>query len=457
MCPQAQPSGALQTGAMEQTMKYLYVDNFRGFSNTYIPLLDINFLVGENSTGKTSLLNLLKLLSTSNFWFDNNFNTDEIKLGHFEDIVSITSADRSYFSVGIIDDEVPTKDSEDTTIEAFLLTFIEKDGLPQPAMYLLYQDGIEFRIKTGPRQIKYKQRTVAETGNSEGFIGAIFSEWVNAYKTDKSGKGYSVAPEHLSHIPLPFAPAIIKDLEENQEKRGREKLTGLLIPPFIKNMVWLAPVRTKPQRTYDEYRLSFSAEGDHTPYLIKKLLEKNGTDGDFRSFIEKFGNNSGLFESISIQQYGQKVTAPFELDVVLNDNQIPINFVGYGVSQSLPVIVELFARPKGAWYAIQQPEVHLHPKAQAALGDAFFDLAVAENKRFFIETHSDYVIDRLRMNYRRQEIKHKPDAQILFFQRDASGNQIYSITIGENGELPGDQPEAYRGFFIHETLNLLEL
>ena len=33
-----------------------YVDNFRGFSDTYVPISDVNFFVGENSSGKTSLL-----------------------------------------------------------------------------------------------------------------------------------------------------------------------------------------------------------------------------------------------------------------------------------------------------------------------------------------------------------------------------------------------------------------
>ncbi len=435
-------------------MKHLYIDNFRGISDTYIPLCDISFLVGENSTGKTSLLSLLKLLTTETFWFRNNFNTDEIKLGQFEDIVSINAEDRSYFSIGWIDDGAPAEDSEDTAIEAFLLTFTEKQGLPQPAMYISYQGGTEFRIKIGPNQIKYKQRKVTETDDCESFIRQIFSTWVTAYKTDKGGKDYSVAPKGLLNVPLFFLTNFIKTMNSDKEKRTHIFDTPLQI--LFENTAWLAPVRTKPQSIYDESGPNFSAEGKHTPYLIKRLFEKKGEVNNFRSFIETFGKNSGLFESISIKPYGRGGTAPFELDVVLNKNPININFVGYGVSQSLPVIVELFARPLGTWYAIQQPEVHLHPKAQAALGDALFELAVTENKTFFIETHSDYIIDRLRMNYRKKS-ESKPKSQILFFHRDASGNRIYTIAIDENGELPDDQPEAYREFFIHETMDLLEL
>jgi predicted ATP-dependent endonuclease of OLD family len=50
-------------------MKYfLFVDNFRGFQDTCIPITDVNFLVGENSTGKTSMLSLIKLFSGPDFF-----------------------------------------------------------------------------------------------------------------------------------------------------------------------------------------------------------------------------------------------------------------------------------------------------------------------------------------------------------------------------------------------------
>ena len=42
-------------------MNYIYVDNYRGFSKTLVPIGEVNFLVGENSTGKTSILGLIKL------------------------------------------------------------------------------------------------------------------------------------------------------------------------------------------------------------------------------------------------------------------------------------------------------------------------------------------------------------------------------------------------------------
>lgn len=61
----------------------LYIDNYKGFSDTLITFDDVNFFVGENSTGKTAVLNLLEVISQPNFWVVPDFNSDDIELGYF--------------------------------------------------------------------------------------------------------------------------------------------------------------------------------------------------------------------------------------------------------------------------------------------------------------------------------------------------------------------------------------
>jgi predicted ATPase len=129
----------------------------------------------------------------------------------------------------------------------------------------------------------------------------------------------------------------------------------------------------------------------------------------------------------------------------------------YGVAQALPAVVEMFVHPEGTQFAIQQPEVHLHPKAQAALGDLIFQLATKEKKQFFIETHSDYTIDRFRLSYKENQGKPKINSQILFFHKSSEGNCVYPIDILENGWYSDNQPESFRQFFIHEEMRLLGL
>jgi predicted ATP-dependent endonuclease of OLD family len=66
-------------------MQYLYLDNFRGFQTANIPIRDVNFLVGENSTGKTSLLSVLRIFSSPHFMMGDAIDDEEPLFGHFEE------------------------------------------------------------------------------------------------------------------------------------------------------------------------------------------------------------------------------------------------------------------------------------------------------------------------------------------------------------------------------------
>jgi hypothetical protein len=243
-------------------------------------------------------------------------------------------------------------------------------------------------------------------------------------------------------------------------RQRKKKGDFVFYPPeidFPPELVWLAPIRTKTKRTYDQLTQElFSPEGAHTPYLIRRMLRSRSKAAaiKFRDFIAKVGKASGLFQDVRIRNFGRGTTAPFELDIVLDGKAFNVSNVGYGVSQALPVLVEVLARPHNTWFAIQQPEVHLHPRAQAALGDVFFELAAEDHKLFLVETHSDFTIDRFRMKYK-NERAYKPDSQILFFERRDRHNIITPLVIGKTGDLPADQPQSYRKFFIREQMDML--
>lgn len=442
-------------------MRYLYVDNFRGFQDTYIPIKDVNFFVGENSTGKTSILGLLKLLSSTTFWFNQEFNTEEVSFSHFKDIVSANSGNKKSFTVGLID--VCSKDAKgekevDDIIRAYVMTFTQKDGMPFLKKYTYKLDDKEVHILFSNKTIKYKFSFIRDLACDNSFIKNTYKKWIEEHK--RENKGYSLIPvklgESILAVPLLIISSIVNDLVSDEKIKKDYRIRHLESSPFFNvDMAWLAPIRTKPKRTYDSYKSDYSPEGGHTPYLIKKILSKEANAKGFKKFIKEIGIKSGLFEGVAVKQFGRGATSPFELKVIINGKPLNVCSVGYGVSQSLPVLVELFARQKETWYAIQQPEVHLHPKAQAALGSVFYSLAITEGKKFFIETHSDYTIDRFRINYRKNKDIKKPVAQILYFEREKNGNKIHQLEIGTDGELPQDQPKCYREFFIKEEMDML--
>ena len=433
--------------------RYLFIDNFRGFSNAYIPIVDVNFLVGENSSGKTSVLSLLKLFSSSHFLMGKDFfNDEDVNFGHFSDMVSAHAEDRTYFRIGLIDEEANNKAG--TSASGMLLTYREHAGIPQLSKLSRTMGNRCAHLRFEERQISYRFHDLPQgVTEAQKMASVVIPDWISEHSSD--GPGYKLLniPEGLVEVPIFLV--LSWAVQSSKDKKGPSfEFPGpQAFPPEV---VWVAPIRTKPRRTYDELQRAFSAEGSHTPYLIKKILDSSEAK-KFQEFITRAGAASGLFQSIETKTFGSEVRAPFEVDVVLDDKALNLSTVGYGVSQSLPIFVELLFRPHGSVFAIQQPEVHLHPRAQAALGDVFFEMAIKDKKRFLIETHSDFTVDRFRMNYRKNNGHSRLNSQILFFERHNKMNTVTPLKIDSKGNLPSKQPDSYRRFFIGEEMLLLGL
>ena len=90
------------------------------------------------------------------------------------------------------------------------------------------------------------------------------------------------------------------------------------------------------------------------------------------------------------------------------------------------------------------------------LGDLIAQLARTDAKKFFIETHSDFLIDRYRSNIKNHQKESSGfNSQILYFQHSNGINKVHPIKIEPDGTVSGDQPTDYREFFIRESLSLL--
>ena len=446
-------------------MKYVFLDNFRGFKNTLLPILDVNFLVGENSTGKTSILNIVKLLSSRDIWLSSDFSLREVGISSYRDAVSAESPDKSSFSVGAIFLENQNDQANSGALQLtgfrptgswlIVLTFSEREGMPSLKSVVSIKNGVQVNLKYGKNKVLYKVFENNELACCQELVARDIKKYSDLWKND--GRGYKKLDGFGGYSALLPAFVVLAQIEviHKNSKEGGEGAPTLGFPVLAEDIAWIAPIRSKPRKTYDEHSLDFSPEGDHTPYLLRKQLDSRSGSEKFRKSMESFGKDSGLFKSVQIKKYGKGASEPFELDVVLARAPLSVDSVGYGVSQALPVVVELFARRGGAWFAIQQPEVHLHPRAQASFGEVVYNLACLEKKKFFVETHSDYLIDRFRVVARKE--KKEVSSQILYFERSGKGNTVFPIGIDVEGRMPSDQPKGYREFFIKEEMKILEI
>ena len=127
--------------------------------------------------------------------------------------------------------------------------------------------------------------------------------------------------------------------------------------------------------------------------------------------------------------------------------------VGYGVSQSLPILVDIGSHTGLAVFLLQQPEVHLHPRAQAELATVFAASTRENGNSFMIETHSDHIVDRMRILVRQGKIPAE-DVSILYFEPVKNAVQIHNIEVDSDGNLE-NAPPGYRDFFLRESDRLL--
>lgn len=441
-------------------MPVIYFDNFRGFTKTFLPLKDVNFFVGENSSGKTSVLKLIKVLSDSRFWFNNEFSSEDAELGYFSEIVSHTDPSKKFFEIGILSDHDENSDG----LIAIKIKFYSKEGIPAISEIRLLIDGINFQAVFMAKGLKYRMNTVQINDQNPFQRLEFFKSWIS--NSQLSAKRFRVdnESEYLFDNKLPLIFAFQTIISKHLSAKAKKKRHIFLMPNFLQDIAWMAPIRTDPKRTYDSYKTSFNPDGTHAPYLLKKLLGDSTKEerDKVKSILKKFGSDSGLFDNIEIKSLGKSDTSPFELQVLLHNQPLKITNVGYGVSQVLPLVIEIIARQSGTWFAIQQPEIHLHPRGQAAFGDFVYKSAKNDNQKFIIETHSDYTIDRFRLKLSRDRIENvdladQIKSQIVFFSRKSGRNKLTCIPILSNGNLSEDQPSEFKEFFIKEQLDILTM
>ena len=167
--------------------------------------------------------------------------------------------------------------------------------------------------------------------------------------------------------------------------------------------------------------------------------------------IGRFGKKLNLWDDIALEERGADGST--EISVRTGAGSHNLLDVGYGVHSLLPLVSAIENADTPCMFLLQQPEVHVHPIAQAGLAQ---QMAKGPHD-FIIETHSDHLVDRFRLCVL-QEILQPEELVILYFEKGMNGNesQIFNISVDSQGNIV-DAPDRYRDFFLTETERLLGL
>ena len=444
-------------------MNEITVKNYRCFhSEQRARLAPLTLLVGENSTGKTSFMAMIRALTDIADGVRNpDFKEDPYDLGSFDEIAhrrGASGGQAKSFKAGI-SYKMTGKGDESKNFE---VTFGESGTIPVPIRKKV-SSGKTWMEVTSDNDESYS----LQVGTSRGSWKLKFpleERWLFAYEVILPFPHYSFVLEE--RLKSAQSNGINLESVAGAPSIGSEDVASLRRLFFYQSLFnpgrlfASAPVRSKPRRTYDPSRLNTDPEGDYVPmYLADVFFSDKQTWANIKSKLEDFGRASGLFDEISIKRFGERRSEPFQVLIrkLGGGPQSPkhnLIDMGYGLSQALPVITELLRKDAPSLALLQQPEVHLHPKAQAALGSLFCQIASAKCQ-LVIETHSDHLIDRVRMEVRDGNSALKPaDVSILWFERQDLDVKIHSLRIDQEGNIE-DVPETYRDFFMKETARSL--
>ncbi len=168
--------------------------------------------------------------------------------------------------------------------------------------------------------------------------------------------------------------------------------------------------------------------------------------------ISRVGTELGLWKNIDVNDVGSG--GGKEVTVTLIGGSYNLKDVGYGVHSILPLVHAIAVADVPSIFLLQQPEIHVHPIAQARLAQY-----MAEGPHdFIIETHSDHIVDRFRLCVMEQVLQPE-ELSILYFERskeDGSESNIHNISVDSKGNIE-NPPDSYRDFFLTETERLLGL
>lgn len=215
------------------------------------------------------------------------------------------------------------------------------------------------------------------------------------------------------------------------------------------NINYVSPLRAHPKRYYmlDKAKLNLTLDTLDGDAIAEVLKDNKPLTIKVNNWLTKFGIE------VDVKEFKEVI---HHLVVKQNNLDLDITDVGFGISQVLPVIIQGFLSDKNSTTIIEQPEIHLHPKIQADLADLFIDIIkVSSGRKLIIETHSEYILKRLRRRISEGKISSDKVSICLFSpQTKNKGAEVDVLEIADKGffEWPED---FYGGELFKDTTEFL--
>lgn len=193
-------------------------------------------------------------------------------------------------------------------------------------------------------------------------------------------------------------------------------------------------------------------KADHAGIMLPEQLQIPGTSAIFSHQVEAWMSAVLGEMQLSVKVDGLKAQTELRIRNELTQESVLPTQTGFGISYVLPIITAGLwaAAQKNKVLIVENPEAHLHPSAQSAVGK-FLALVADSGVQVIVETHSEHVVDgaRVQMTF----LQRTGDMLVNYMTHDSEQVKILELNLNSKGEL-SDWPE---GFFDQKQIDLREL
>lgn len=266
----------------------------------------------------------------------------------------------------------------------------------------------------------------------------------------------------LASLGIKYADGTVKELVSSVGGDGDKSQNGAPVASAtsaikvinqLRNVYFISADRQGPRNYVSRTDENTDNVGVHGEYVINTIKSK---EGEILKEVVKAISDIMGGASISVKDIDTEYIKILLDSVDQNEGFKPVN-VGFGYSYILPIVVLPLIVDEGSKLFIENPEAHLHPGAQSRMMNFLMSIAQKRNLQLFIETHSDHIINSLRIAVKKNSfgLEHS-QTQIIHIDRE-EGSCLpipYSIKIDKDGNL-SDYPKGFMEEWGNQMIELV--
>lgn len=463
----------------------LRITNFRCFKKATLRVAPVTLITGANSAGKSSLVApLLAYAQTDGMPALLSPNGHHVEMGGFKEMAHGRS---KTLGVGF-DAKVSRRLDSRFTVDAAFSGNPASSGLRLRDLnivgnyykMILSSTGdkyeMTYRIKPGDsrilrelkeiRQLPDEAEAPPDSADSETVLTAV-AAYVEAtfeqlqliatnVEFDSEREPLDVVDDNMpseGKVDVASADELFKVIYSNRDLM--ESLVSIHIRDLTREMrrqlAFVSSFRLAPERTYYEVSKADLKVGRHGQNYVEQIAHWTSVGAPE---IASLRADLAELDVLSDLEIGRLGAGRMELRGRPKPKSPLTNLadLGFGTSQLLPVLVAINQMTTGGTFVVAQPETHLHPEAQARLASYFVRLAKERDITFIVETHSEYLINRLRRLVAEGAVG-EDEVSVAHVTNNGRESAVHPIQLREDGQIVG-APEDFFETYMMDVMQL---